>query len=160
MDNEGLKPALRLSRADDQDFLFQLYASTRQADFVALGWNSAQLEPLLRMQYSSQRQWYETTYAHARHMIVQVGEERVGRIIMDHAADAITLVDISLLPEHRGHGIGGELIRNLIAQCSQEQLPLRLQVLKTNPAGRLYERLGFVKSGEDGLYIQMEKRPD
>jgi len=36
---------------------------------------------------------------------------------------------------------------------------LRLQVLNTNPAQRLYTRLGFIKTGEDQIYTQMELRP-
>ena len=151
--------SLRPAHPKDQDFLFQLYASTRQAEFAALGWDSAQLEPLLRMQFSAQQRWYETAYGQAEQQIVMLGEAPIGRIIVHRAADATTLVDISLLPAHRGGGIGGGLIRDLIAECSQARVRLRLQVLKTNPAAHLYQRLGFIKTGEDGMYVQMEKQP-
>jgi ribosomal protein S18 acetylase RimI-like enzyme len=161
MQDEGpATPALRPAKPDDQNFLFQLYASTRQAEFAALGWDSAQLEPLLRMQFAAQQRWYETAYAQAEHQIVVLGEAPIGRIIVDRAAEATTLVDISLLPAQRGCGLGGGLIRDLITECSQAKVRLRLQVLKTNPAAHLYERLGFVKTGEDGMYIQMEKQPE
>jgi ribosomal protein S18 acetylase RimI-like enzyme len=69
------------------------------------------------------------------------------------------LLDISLLPEHRGQGIGGELIRALVQQCVESGAALQLQVLNTNPAQRLYVRLGFSKTGEDRIYTQMELRP-
>jgi ribosomal protein S18 acetylase RimI-like enzyme len=69
------------------------------------------------------------------------------------------LLDISLLPEHRGQGIGGELIRALIKECGELGAVLKLQVLNTNPAQRLYTRLGFIKTGEDQIYMQMELRP-
>ena len=69
------------------------------------------------------------------------------------------LLDISLLPEHRGRGIGGELLRALIEQCRDSGAVLQLQVLNTNPAQRLYTRLGFIKTGEDQIYTQMELRP-
>jgi GNAT superfamily N-acetyltransferase len=160
MQHEGpAKPALRPASPDDQDFLFQLYASTREAEFAALGWDKAQLEPLLRMQFSAQQRWYETAYAQAEQQIVMLGEAPIGRIMVHRTADATTLVDISLLPAHRGGGIGGGLIRDWIARCNLEKIPLCLQVLKTNPAARLYHRLGFVKTGEDGMYIQMKKPP-
>jgi len=51
------------------------------------------------------------------------------------------------------------LIRELIRQCGEGKVPLRLQVLRNNPARRLYERLGFVQTGEDQMYIQMERPP-
>jgi hypothetical protein len=38
-------------------------------------------------------------------------------------------------------------------------LTLRLQVLRGNPAIRLYQRLGFVQSGADPMYLQMEWVP-
>jgi ribosomal protein S18 acetylase RimI-like enzyme len=155
----SMKPTLRVSNPEDQDFLFRLYASTRQAEFAALGWSGAQMEPLLRMQFSAQQRWYETVHAQAEEQIVMLGEEPVGRIIVHRAADDMTLVDISLLPEHRGQGTGTTLIRDLITECNQKRIKLHLQVLKSNPAARLYERLGFTKTGEDGMYVQMERQP-
>ncbi len=152
--------SLRPARPDDQEFLFRLYATAREPEFAALGWDRAQLDALLRMQFSAQRRWYETAYASAEHCIVIFDDQPIGRIVVHRGADAATLVDISLLPEHRGRGIGGGLIRELMEQCGRERIPLRLQVLKTNPAARLYMRSGFVTTGEDGMYFQMEKQPD
>ena len=82
----------------------------------------------------------------------------IGRMIIHSGEVATSLVDISLLPAHRNQGIGGALVRNLLEQCSRARTPVKLQVLKNNPAARLYERLGFVKTGEDEMYFQMEKR--
>jgi ribosomal protein S18 acetylase RimI-like enzyme len=52
------------------------------------------------------------------------------------------------------------LLRELIQECSRDRVPLCLQVLKTNPALGLYKRLGFTRTGEDQMYIQMERAPD
>jgi ribosomal protein S18 acetylase RimI-like enzyme len=152
--------SLRLARREDQEFLFKLYTSTRQAEIAALGWNPAQQEAFLRMQYNAQRRWYETAYPTAVEQIVQLNQEPIGRLIVARGTDATaTLVDISLLPEHRGHGIGGGLLRELVKQCGGDHVSLRLQVLKTNPAAHLYQRLGFLPVGEDDLYLHMEKKP-
>ena len=53
----------------------------------------------------------------------------------------------------------GDLLRDLIQKCARKRVPLRLQVLKANPALRLYQRLGFATTGEDQMYIQMERQP-
>ncbi len=153
-----MKIALRSRGSGDQDFLFQLYASTRDDELSALGWSSAQLDAFLRMQFTAQRRWYETAYPKAQEQIIILGAMPIGRMIVDSNESATTLVDISLLPEHRNRGIGGELLRSLLEQCRQTRTPVKLQVLKNNPAARLYERLAFVKTGEDELYFQMEKR--
>jgi ribosomal protein S18 acetylase RimI-like enzyme len=155
-----MKPVLRPAGPDDQEFLFGLYASTRQDEFRGLGLVSQQLEALLRMQWSAQQRWYETAYAPADQQIVMQGELPIGRVIVQRGDSAMVLVDISLGPAHRGRGIGSLLIRDLIKECSHKKVTLRLQVLRTNPATQLYLRLGFVKTGEDAMYLQMEKTPD
>lgn len=151
---------LRAFSPEYQDFLFQLYASTRRQELETLGWPAAQQDAFLRMQFMAQQRWYEFAYADARHQLIFLDgqEPPVGRILVTHEESCHRLVDIALLPEHRGHGIGAQLIRQLIQEAKGAGLPLRLQVLKTNPAARLYERLGFVKTGEDQMYWQMEKR--
>jgi ribosomal protein S18 acetylase RimI-like enzyme len=142
---------------DHQEFLFQLYASTRQHEISAFGWNPAQEEAFLRMQFKAQQQWYETAYAEANHQLIVVDEQPAGRILTWRECDGIRLVDIALLSEYRNRGIGAQLLRDLISKSENERLPMRLQVLKSNPACRLYQRLGFVKTGDDGMYYQMEK---
>jgi ribosomal protein S18 acetylase RimI-like enzyme len=151
--------SLRAVHSGDQEFLFRLYAGTRLHEIAAFGWSPAQQEAFLRMQFTAQQRWYETAYAQAEQQIVMLETAPIGRVIVHRAGDATTLVDISLLPEHRGRGIGGGLIRELVQRCAQEGVPVSLQVLKTNPAARLYQRLGFVKTSEDEVYLQMEKRP-
>lgn len=154
-----MKPQLRPSQPEDRDFLFRLYASTREHELRAFGWPPAQQEAFLRMQFNAQQQWYAATYSTAENQIIEKDHEPIGRMIVQRGPGTWRLVDISLLPEHRGRGIGGELIRTLIQHCGESGAVLQLQVLNTNPAQRLYTRLGFIKTGEDQIYTQMELRP-
>jgi ribosomal protein S18 acetylase RimI-like enzyme len=148
----------RPSRAEDQDFLFRLYASTRSAEIAAFGWNDLQKQAFLSVQFKAQQRWYETAYPQAEQRIVMIEDRPIGRTIVHRGADAVVLVDISLLPESRGQGWGTQILRELFEQCRRDAVPLRLQVLRTNPAQRLYARLGFQRTGEDPLYLQMEWR--
>lgn len=154
-----MKPQLRSSLPEDREFLYRLYASTRADEFRAFSWPPAQQEAFLRMQFNAQQQWYSATYSTALSQIIEQDHQPIGRIIVQREPGIWRLLDISLLPEHRGHGIGGELIRTLIKECGASGAVLQLQVLNTNPAQRLYTRLGFIKTGEDQIYIQMELRP-
>jgi ribosomal protein S18 acetylase RimI-like enzyme len=70
------------------------------------------------------------------------------------------LVDISLLSHFRGQNIGTRLLRDLIHQSANEGLEVHLQVLKSNRARALYERLAFTVTGEDGMYYRMENKGD
>ena len=154
-----MKPQLRPSAPEDREFLFRLYASTRVDELRAFGWPSAQQEAFLRMQFNAQQQWYSATYWTAENQIIEQDHEPIGRMIVQREGGTWRLLDISLLPEHRGRGIGGELLRALIEQCRDSGAVLQLQVLNTNPAQRLYTRLGFIRTGEDQIYTQMELRP-
>ena len=152
--NVSLRPFSR----DDQDFLFRLYASTRQQELSSFGWTAAQQEAFLRMQFNAQQQWYEMAYPGADHQIIFGDEQPVGRILVFRESGAYRLVDIALLSEYRSRGIGTQLLHELIAKSQNEGLPLRLQVLKTNRARQLYQRLGFQETGDDGVYCQMERK--
>lgn len=154
-----MPPQLRACRPDDDEFLFRLYASTRLHEIAAFGWPEAQQEAFLRMQFNAQKRWYEMSYGRADHQIIEQDGAAIGRLMVLRETASVLLVDIALLPEFRKQGIGGELLRELIMECDQQQLPIRLQVQKINPAQRLYGRLGFKKTGEDQMYFQMEKLP-
>lgn len=154
-----MNPQLRPSRPEDREFLFRLYASTREHELRAFGWPAAQQEAFLRMQFNAQQQWYAATYSTAENQIIEQDGKPIGRMIVQREPGIWRFLDISLLPEHRGRGIGGELIRALIKECAASGAVLQLQVLNTNPAQRLYSRLGFIKTGEDQIYTQMELRP-
>jgi len=154
-----MPPILRPFRADDQEFLFRLYASTRRHEIAAFGWPEAQQHAFLHMQFNAQQRWYEMSYGQADHQIIEQEGAAIGRLLVLRQPGSILLVDIALLPEFRGQGIGGELIGKLIQECDQRKLPLRLQVQRVNPAQRLYARLGFNTTAEDQMYLQMEKQP-
>jgi ribosomal protein S18 acetylase RimI-like enzyme len=149
---------LRPVRPEDEGFLFTLYVSTRVDEFAPTGLSEAQLAPLLRMQFEAQRRSYDNSYPASGHQIILLDERPVGRIWVAHGADAVTLVDIALLPATRGAGLGTRLINDLIAEAARAGLPVRLTVLKSNGAAqRLYERLGFVVTADLGVYWEMER---
>jgi ribosomal protein S18 acetylase RimI-like enzyme len=149
---------LRTFSPDRQDFLFALYADTRQQEVSSFGWSAAQQEAFFRMQFNAQQRWYEMAYPGADHQLIMVDAQPVGRILVFRESDAYRLVDIALLSGFRGRGIGTQLLRDLIDKSGKEGLPLRLQVLKSNRARHLYQRLGFVETGDDGMYCQMQMK--
>src|SRR5271165_2761764 len=111
------------------------------------------------MQFEAQRRTYQSAYPRAQDSIICLQEDSIGRILVDREPGAMHLIDIALRGEYRGRGIGGALIRQLMRECETHGWPLRLQVLQTNPAVRLYRRLGFAPRGGDPIYMQMEWAP-
>jgi ribosomal protein S18 acetylase RimI-like enzyme len=147
--------SLRPIKPDDEDFLFRLYASTRENELAALAWDETQKQTFINMQFGAQMQQYRMCYPDADNSLILLKEEGIGRLIVNRSEDELTLIDISLLPAHRGHGIGTRLIRDLLSEAAIATKPVRLHVLETNPAKELYERLGFSIVNSDGLYCEM-----
>jgi ribosomal protein S18 acetylase RimI-like enzyme len=156
---EGAGVTLRAACADDEDFLFALYASTRRDEMAAWGWPATQQEMFLRMQYAALKQRYAAERERARHHLILLAGQPVGRIIVIRSADEIRLGDIALLPEQQSAGIGSALIHELQQEAARDGLPVRLHVARDNRAARLYERLGFVVNGDTGSHFKMEWWP-
>ncbi len=150
---------LRPVQPDDQAFLFDLYAGTRHDEMVAWGLDDVMLAQLLRMQFAGQQGTYRAQFPEADHHIILRHERPIGRLLVDRTGTEMLLVDVALVPEARGSGIGTRLLRALQAEAADKGVPLRLKVVLTNPARRLYQRLGFVGLDDDGVYEQMEWRP-
>lgn len=151
---------LRQVKSNDDIFLYDLYASTRSDELDAWGWDERQRKSFLEMQFNAQRQSYHLQYPHADHHIIMRENQPIGRLLTQRTEQEIRLIDISLLTHHRNAGIGSTLIKELLREATNLQLPLRLSVLKTNPARKLYERLGFVVMADMGMHIEMEVNPD
>jgi ribosomal protein S18 acetylase RimI-like enzyme len=156
-----MEPAatLRVSTPDDQDFLFAVYASTREEELQLWGWDDNQRRVFLEMQFRSQSQQYGLCYPQADSSIILFGDDRAGRLLVDRSGPEITLVDIALLPEYRNRRVGTTLIQSLLQEATEAQKNVALHVLRGSAAARLYERLGFTKVDEDGIYLEMKKTP-
>ncbi|MEL6269251.1 MAG: GNAT family N-acetyltransferase, partial [Chloroflexota bacterium] len=86
--------------------------------------------------------------------VIVVDGKDAGFLVVERPPHETFLSKIMLLPAHQGRGIGADLVRDLIAESHAAGKPVRLRVLKGNPAKSLYERLGFVVIEEhDVRYI-------
>jgi GNAT superfamily N-acetyltransferase len=107
------------------------------------------------MQFRAQRQSYSADYPDADHRVILADDQPVGGLLVHRTEKEVRLVDIAVLLEYRNRDLGTALINDLMAECQATRKPLRLQVAKGNRAACSYERLGFLKTGEDEVYDHM-----
>jgi ribosomal protein S18 acetylase RimI-like enzyme len=151
---------LRPVGAGDEDFLYRVYASTRTDEMALVDWSAEQKEAFLRMQLQAQTTHYRAYYPNAEYQIIQRKDSiPIGRLIVDRSNDSILIVDIALIPEYRNAGIGTTIIQHLMAEAAPTNLPIILRVEFFNPAIKLYNRLGFVKTREINIYHEMVWKP-
>ncbi|MEM8720806.1 MAG: GNAT family N-acetyltransferase [Cyanobacteria bacterium P01_G01_bin.39] len=66
-------------------------------------------------------------------------------------------LSIAVLPEHRGQGIGTQLITTLLSKVKNCYSAVSLSVSLDNPALHLYNRLGFEVISQDDNSLIMKK---
>ncbi len=151
--------SFRPIQPDDEAFLYRVYASTREEELALLDWDEAQKTAFLRMQFTAQHRYYQAQFTAAAFLVILRDGEPVGRLYVERREDEIVIIDIALLPEHRRAGLGGTILRDLLAEADRGGKPVRIHVERFNPALRLYERLGFTRVGDTGVYYLMERAP-
>lgn len=150
--------SLRPIHSGDEPFLYRLYASTRADEMALVDWNDEQKGAFLRMQFDAQHKFYTGQFASARFDVIELNGSPIGRLYVDARPEEIRIIDISLLPERRGMGLGGELLRSVLQQGVEAGLPVTIHVEQFNHAMRLYQRLGFREVRMEGIYRLMEWR--
>lgn len=153
--------ALRPETEADIPFLRRLFISTRWEELAPIvDWTEEQKRIFLEGQFAAQRHHYLLYYADCDRAVLEKSGIPFGRLYIDRQPSMLLVVDISLLPECRGRGIGTALLEAVIAEASGAGKFVALSVEKLNPALRLYRRLGFRKVDDQGVYWSMEWRPD
>jgi ribosomal protein S18 acetylase RimI-like enzyme len=150
---------LRPVRPTDEPFLFAVYAGTRAPELAAAPWSAERKDAFLRMQFAAQSRHYHEHFPTASFDVVLCDGVPVGRLSVERSAGTLYVIDIALLPEARGAGIGSGLLSELLAEAARARKTVRLHVERFNPALALYRRLGFAVVADEGVYLRLEWAP-
>ena len=126
--------SLRPATADDCEFAYRTTRDTMREYVLATwgAWNEEQV-----------RQRSSGNISAGATQIIELGSVAIGIHVVKREPDAIRLLQIFILPEYQRRGIGSHLIERLLTEARSARLPLRLRVLRVNPAFALYQRMGF-----------------
>ncbi|WP_020680923.1 GNAT family N-acetyltransferase [Marinobacterium rhizophilum] len=148
---------LRPQEPSDQFFLQYLYASTRAAEMSASGWDVKTINAFVQQQFELQSHHYQQHFPDAELWLIERDGHPIGRLYLYWGETSVQLIDISLLPEVRGTGLGSALLAEVIARAGARGCAVELHVESHNPALRLYQRLGFDIVEDKGIYLEMRR---
>lgn len=161
LSGDGVKVELRPAISADSPFLVALYASGRASEMANWGWSDEQRRQFAAMQYLARCRHYDAVHPGRDDCIVLVDGAEAGLLSVARRPAGMTIVDIAILPEFQGRGVGGGLVRELQREAAQSGKTLGLHVLAENRAAeRLYQSLGFARIADDGAYHRLEWRPE
>lgn len=150
--------ALRWAGDGDRPALLALYATTRAEELATQPWPEATRAQFVAQQFALQHRHFVGQFPDAEFLVLARGASIVGRLYVDRSprAPRDLVVDILLAPEWRGAGIGGALLRAVLADAAARGREVELHVLPWNAgARRLYERLGFHVAGAGSPHLLM-----
>ena len=148
---------LRSIKDEAIDFLYQVYHSTRVDELGIRDWQTNERDAFLQQQFKLQHIQYMQNYNNPSFDIIVFNGIDVGRLYVNRNEDDIRIIDITLLKEYRGQGIGRQLIGDLIEESEEKRIPLSLHVEHYNFAREWYKRLGFKEKEKRGVYIFMKR---
>lgn len=139
----------RPAKDEDREWLWTLKRATMREYVAAVfGWED-----------EAQRRMFEAKFEPARLRIIQSEGRDVGLLEYEERADHFFLARLEILPVFQNRGIGSAVIGAVIETAQAEAKGVRLQVLRSNPARRLYERLGFLPEEETATHCRMRREP-
>jgi GNAT superfamily N-acetyltransferase len=148
--------SLRPITPEDDSFLAGVYASGRGDELAVTGWTEEQKADFCRRQFDAQSAHYAANYPGASFQVIEREGGPAGRLYVARWEKEIRIVDITLLPESRGAGIGTKLLRDLQEEARAAGKSLTIHVERFNRALQLYQRLGFEQIEDKGVYLLME----
>jgi RimJ/RimL family protein N-acetyltransferase len=140
------KPLLRSLFADAHLELAALPTDTR---FV-----------LLDMQFRAQRRRHAAAHPNACNEIVVVDDRPVGSVVVDHSGEITRIVDISVALGHRGQGIAGVVLAEIVRIADAAHRHIEMTVWSGNRAAvALVEHAGFEPITDHAGYVTYDHAP-
>lgn len=160
LDGAGTVPpeiTLRPVGESDQEFLCRVFASTRLVELAFVDWDDAMKDAFIRQQFAAQHRQYTTSYPDASFAVVLVDDEPAGRLYVARLPEEVRVIDIALLPEFRGRGVGTALMDDVLAEAATRGVAVTLHVHRDNPARRWYLQLGFTLAEDRDPYLFLRR---
>ncbi len=143
----------------DRDLLLRIYASTRERELALVPWDAGQKALFLQHQFAAQDRHYKAYFPDAEYSIVVHNGNDAGRIFVTRDEAQIHVLEFTILPEHRGAGVGTEVVRRLQAEARGKALPLTTYLDQFSDSQAWLEKRGFTRMADEGIHYKMQWTP-
>jgi GNAT superfamily N-acetyltransferase len=145
-----------------------MHLVTRVATCADHGWlrdlNRLAYEGVVRRQFgvwddAAQRELFDSSLEHAAFRIVELDQEPIAAVWSEERDDYVWVHELQVLPEFQNQGIGSEILSVEVARAETLNKPVRLHVLTQSRARDFYRKNGFVETGCDEVFVDVESSP-
>ena len=151
---------LRPVTSDDREFLLGVYRSTREMELALVPWDDAMKRSFVEQQFGAQTSYYLSEHPNARHDVVELATgEPVGRIYVDRSEEMISILDLTVLPEHQGRGIGSAIISWMIDEVQPSGRSIAIYIETYNHSQKFFTSRGFSVTEMVGVYNKLVWSP-
>ncbi|MEI8113313.1 MAG: GNAT family N-acetyltransferase [Bacteroidia bacterium] len=151
--------SFRKVNQDDFNFLRKVYRSTREEELSQVNMSEEDKSAFIEFQFNAQHAHYSQAYKDVDFDLILLDGTPAGRLYLWRSETQIRIMDIALLPDFQRKRIGTSILQTIIQESEKSGKKISIHVECFNPALRLYERLGFKKIDDTGVYFYMERMP-
>ncbi len=139
---------IRFATPDDHDLIYALKAESVRP-YVEKIWGWAE---------DYQRNGFDGDFSHiGQFHVIELDGRFAGFVQYSFAYPYFEVVELRLLPEYRGNGIGSDILGHLQKVCIAQDRKIRIGCFKENHRAKaLYQKLGFMQTEETDTHYILE----
>lgn len=153
--------SLQKVKLEESEFLLKIFKESHPELLYICGLGEEEKRGILLQQFTIETKQLMQIYPNAEFNIVMLNEEPIGKLYINYGKTVDRIIEIALLEEYRGRGIGKKLIEIVIKNAKKAGKKVKLQVAWFNQnAYGLYKKLGFQVIENKEVFFEMENKID
>ena len=157
---EDLNISLELLEAKHNEAVMKIFKESHPYLSGICGISEEQKNNIITQQFTIEQEQMISMYPEAELNMIIYEEKPVGIIYLYYGEKAHRILEIGLLEEYRGRGIGSHIVNRVIDNAVEKKKAVFLQVSWFNEAAyRFYEKLGFKLVENKGIAYEMKFNP-
>lgn len=153
--SKNMRLSFPLITRSDEPLLFALYSTTRADEMALVPWSDEQKHSFVYSQFQAQHNHYLSEYPNGKFQTIELDNQKIGRLYVCELENEIQIIDLTLLPEFRGQGVGTQILTDILQTAEK---PVQIYLESFNQSLNLFTRLGFQIVSDEGIYQLWEYR--